>query len=242
QTELGQFALGGLVGYYGPHIYARSDDGPYAVGVSPRTMQPANAVLNAKFARDPALQGRVTLVDFELPATSAARVSGKTDQSDDGTPLSDQSKIQTPGGHPKSKMTTADVLEALHRATGMPIIADFYTRLYKSEAVSVQNRSLFDALNHLSDTMGLRWNKEESGNGGGAWLQFRSMTYYHDRLKEVPNRLLTRWSTARRQRGHLSLEELVEIAQLPDAQLDALGMAEGARDIWGLTEWDLARS
>jgi hypothetical protein len=67
------------------------------------------------------------------------------------------------------------------------------------------------------------------------------MTYYHDRLKEVPNRLLTRWSAARRERGMLTLEDLVEIAQLPDAPLNASSMAEGARECWGLKEWDLAR-
>src|SRR5207247_8792426 len=74
------------------------------------------------------------------------------------------------------------------------------------------------------------------------WLQFRSMTYYHDRLKEVPNRLLRRWSTARREQGMLPLEDLVEIGQLPNAQLEAASMAEGVRERWGLSEWDLARS
>src|SRR2546427_408167 len=37
------------------------------------------------------------------------------------------------------KVTSADVLEALHRATGMPIISDYYTRLYRPEAVSVRD-------------------------------------------------------------------------------------------------------
>src|SRR5207244_6944032 len=105
------------------------------------------------------------------------------------------------------KVTTADVLEALHHATGMPIIADFYTRLYKPDAVSLENRPLFDILNQLCDTMGLRWNKDAGGGTAGThevggrsgeqersdagyprsgwtWLQFRSITYYHDRLKE----------------------------------------------------------
>src|SRR5439155_11070175 len=130
---------------------------------------------------------------------------------------------------------------ALHQATGMPIVADFYTRLYQPEAVSVRNERLFDALNRLGDTMRLRWNKDESA-GAGTWLQFRSMTYYHDRLKEVPNRLLTRWSTARREQGMLPLEDLAEIGQLPNAQLEAASMAEGVRERWGLSEWDLARS
>jgi hypothetical protein len=171
-------------------------------------------------------------LDFGLPAGAKTRVPETDEHQRVESSLSDQSKIQ----NPKSKITSADVLEAVHRATGMPIIADFYTRLYEPGAVSVRNQPLFDALNQLSDTVRLRWHKEER------WLQFRSMTYYHDRLKEVPNRLLSRWSAARRERGILVLEELVEIAQLPDAQLDAKEMAEGARECWGLPEWDLARS
>jgi hypothetical protein len=137
---------------------------------------------------------------------------------------------------PDPKLTSADVLEALHRATGLPIVADYYTRLCKPEAVTVPNRPLFDALNQVADAMRLRWRWD------GAWLQFRSASYYHDRLKEVPNRLLSRWVAARRQHGMLTLDDLVEIAQLPDAQLDGGDMAEGARQCLGLSEWDLARN
>jgi Putative zinc-finger len=230
QTELGQFGLQGLVGYYIPHqAYSRSDNGPYAVGVSPRTLQPENAVVNAKFARDPALRPRVS-----LQPQPSCNVSPNSPADRGGTPEG-EGKLREP------KVTTADVLEALHRATGVPVIADFYTRLYKSDTVSIKNQSLFDALNRLCDTMRLRWSKEAGAGEAGAWLQLRSMTYYHDRLKEVPNRLLTRWAASRREHGMLSLEELVEIAQLPDAQLDGSSMAEGIRECWGLPEWDLAR-
>jgi hypothetical protein len=95
---------------------------------------------------------------------------------------------------------------------------------------------LFQALNQLGDAMRLRWIKD------GDWLQFRSASYYDDRLKEVPNRLLAGWSAARQQKGALSLDDLVEIAGLPDAQLDGADMAEGAREIWGLQEWELPRN
>ena len=103
----------------------------------------------------------------------------------------------------QNRTTTADVLEALHHATGMPIVADFYTRLYKPEAVSVQDRPLFDALNHLADTMRLRWHKE------GSWLQFRSTSFYDDRLKEVPNRLLPL-------QRHAVLRPLLQVQSLED--------------------------
>jgi hypothetical protein len=98
----------------------------------------------------------------------------------------------------------------------------------------VRGQTVYGALNQLADAMHLRWAKE------GAWLQFRSASYYNDRVKEVPNRLLSRWAAARRQRGFLSLDELVEIALLADSQLDAAEMAEGARECYGLAEWDLA--
>src|SRR2546427_1819732 len=42
---------------------------------------------------------------------------------------------------------------------------------------------------------------------------FRS-GYFNDRLKEVPNRLLSRWAAARASHGSLALDDLVAIAQL----------------------------
>jgi hypothetical protein len=136
------------------------------------------------------------------------------------------------------RVTSADVLAELHRASGMPIVADYYTRLNKPEVVSVRGKPLFDALNSLADAMRLRWDKDPDGG----WLRFRSTSFFYDRLKEVPNRLLTHWAAARRQHGVLTLDDLLEISQLPDAQLDAKEMAEGARAIFGLAEWDVARS
>jgi hypothetical protein len=130
-------------------------------------------------------------------------------------------------------VTSADVLEALHRATGRPIVADYYTRLYPPLAVSARNLPVFEALNHLSDAMRLRWEKD------AGWLEFRSTGFFNDRLKEVPNRLLARWSASRRLHGAATLDDLIEMAQLSDAQLDAVDMREGAKACWGLAEWDL---
>jgi len=132
-------------------------------------------------------------------------------------------------------VTTAEVLEAIHQATGLPLVADYYTRLYPASSLSVRNVPVFDALNRLGDTMRLRWRKE------GEWLQFRSTSYFHDRLKEVPNRLLRRWVASRKQHGVLTLDDLCEIVGLPPAQLDAAEMAEGARVLYGLMEWELPR-
>jgi hypothetical protein len=117
----------------------------------------------------------------------------------------------------------------------MPIVSDHYTRLFKPEDLVAHNLPLADLLDRLADGMRLTWSQE------GDWLQFRSATYYDDRIKEVPNRLLDRWAAARRQQGMLTLEDLVQIVQLSDAQLDGAEMAEGAEACWGLVEWRLLR-
>jgi RNA polymerase sigma-70 factor (ECF subfamily) len=225
QSELGQFALGGGPGVYcvDPIQYTFTGNSPYAVGSSPATLNPDNAVANAKLAREQALRSHIAVALAATPPTV-------NDQRPAPAPPSPDSQSSTLS----RKVTTADVLEALHRATGLPIVADFYTRLFEPRDVSVQDLPVFDALNRLADRMRLRWNKD------GDWLQFRSSSFYHDRLKEVPNRLLTRWAASRKRHGHLTLDDLVEISQLPDTQLDGTEMAEGARELWGLAEWDQA--
>jgi pimeloyl-ACP methyl ester carboxylesterase len=74
------------------------------------------------------------------------------------------------------------------------------------------------------------------------WLQFRSTSFFDDRTKEVPNRLLERGAASRQKHGALTLDDLLEIAQLPDAKLDGAEMAEGARECWGLREWDVCKT
>jgi hypothetical protein len=219
QRELGRTTLHGQVGWgvdnsQGQQSAGGSTGDNCATGISPTALKPDNATVNAKLARDPAVRTRVSVG----PRPSCT--------------LPPDPNAATPGA-PEPRVTTADVLEALHQATGLPIVSDYYTRLYKPEAVSAPNGALLDSLNRLADTMRMRWSRD------GAWLQLRSTSYYDDRRKEVPNRLLTRWAAARRQQGMLTLDDLVEIGQLPDAQLDATEMAEGAKASFGLIEWDL---
>jgi hypothetical protein len=224
QSELGQFTLDGHSGFaiFNPDAaqkvtYGLTSQGPLASGRSPAVLQPNNRKVNAKLAGDPTLRARVSFQPH--PSCGAPREAGAPS----GPAAADR------------KVTSADVLEAIHQATGRPVIGDSFTRLYKPEMAAVRDQSLFDALNQVADTMHLRWAKDD------AWLQFRSSSYFNDRLKEVPNRLLARWTASCRQHGGLTLDDLLEIAQLSDAQLDARDMAEGARDCWGLAEWDLSR-
>jgi hypothetical protein len=265
RSELGQLTLVGRSGFMVgtppdcPMILG--DDGPIAVGVSPTVRNPDNAVANAKLALDPTLRTRVTVrppssCTGDLSPGPSPKRGGVPDaghglphpkgfssqHGDRGDKLPLPASGRGSGGEvnagevPPPKVTTADVLEAMHHATGLPIVADYYTHLYPASELSVQNMPLFDALNRLADPMRLRWTK------AGNWLQFRSAGYFNDRLKEVPNRLLARWAASRRQHGALTLDDLVEIAQLSDAQLDSEVVAEGAQSCLGLTEWTLARN
>jgi hypothetical protein len=224
QSELGRFTLEGVSGFYAVRrpglrpadTHAWGDVNPLAVGTSPAVLKPANGAANTTLAEDPTLRARVTL--RPQVTCGLTKLAGTGDESP-----------------PEPKLTPADVLEALHQATGLPVVSDYYTRLYKPEVVSISNQPLYDALNRLTDTMRLRWDKERDGG----WLQFRSTSFYNDRIKEVPNRLLARWFASRRQHGVLTLDDLCEIAQLPDAQLDGAEMTVGARECYGLAEWGL---
>jgi hypothetical protein len=211
QSELGQFTLDGQSGFYNsPNSGTINGDGPYAVGRASTPLGSDGRRPHAGQPRDAALRRLVSL-----------------------RPHSSCERTRAAGSGPHSRVTSADVLEVLHRATGLNLVADYYTRLSPADDVLVKEQPLLAALNRISGVLRLRWNKE------GEWLQFRSPGYYDHRLKEVPNRLLARWSEARRQRGASSLHELLEISQLSDAQLDATQMSEGARECYGLLEWDL---
>jgi hypothetical protein len=217
-SELGQLTLRGASGFGietpGRKMGLLGDSGPLAVGLSASVSAPKNRETNAKLARDATLRPRISVT----PQPSCRSV-----------PPADAEGAAT--GEPRC--ATADVLEALHRATGMNLVSDYYTRLYAPAEVMAKEQSTFDALCRLADAMRMRWQKD------GGWIQFRSTSFFHDRVKEVPNRLLARWAASRQKHGVLTLEDLVEIGQLTDAQLDSRVMAEGARACFGLKEWNL---
>jgi hypothetical protein len=225
--ELGQFVLEGGSGVTldtGQSKVAGFSGVDLGTGISPSVRDPKNAEANAALAADPALADLVTI------RPRAPKRPGESD-ADAASPSAER------------KVTTADVLEAIHKATGKDVIGDYYTRLYSPGAVSVTRVRRFDALNRIADAMRARWSTDGGGRtGDAAWLRFRSASFFNDRLKEVPNRLLERWAAARREHGALPLDQYVEITQLGDAPLDSDAVAEGVRVLYGLAEWDEARA
>jgi hypothetical protein len=221
-NELGQIEMVGGGGFFiqvGDKPEAGvggSNSDILAAGISPSVKEPHNKEANAKLASD---AGMRAVVNIE-PKPSCNL----------------QTHLYNPRSASGARATTADVWAAVHEATGADIVADSFTKLYTPAEVTVTNSTLFDALNKLCDHMRVKWSKQEG------WLQFRSTSFFNDRLKEVPNRLFEKWAASRKRSGQLSKEDLMEIAQLTDAQLDAKATDEAARAIYGLHDWYMASS
>jgi hypothetical protein len=110
-------------------------------------------------------------------------------------------------------------------------VADFYSRLYPARKVTPPRGDLFDALCTAGDALGSRWIKE------GDFILCRSTSYFWDRLKEVPHRLLQRWARDRKSTEGLPLADFLEMAALSDQQLSSTTVGEVIQHYWGLWEW-----
>jgi hypothetical protein len=206
----------------------KEDTGHLELMRDPQASSPRKADTPARRVRDHLLRSRLSL------SLSPGDCEGPEEAAD--------------GALQQVKVTSADLLEALHRASGLPIIADYYTRLVAVDAAALTGRPLRELLDSVAEAARMRWQFADGGAeapsarpaGTRSWVQFRSVWGHFEQLQEVPNRMLSRWAECRRQKGHLPLEALMEIAGLSHAQRTSAEMAEGAREIWGLAEWSLA--
>jgi hypothetical protein len=131
----------------------------------------------------------------------------------------------------RGHVSSADVWEAVHRETGLPIVADYYTRIHRLDQVTVTGKSVFETLCTVGDAMGVHWKQE------GDFILGRSTSYFWDKLKEVPNQLLQRWIADRDATGGLPLADMLEMASLSDPQLDSLIVSEAITHCHGLRDW-----
>jgi hypothetical protein len=191
-----------------------------ATSRSPSVANLDNAAANARHRNQPPFDRRVTLhPNPSCPAGQSAR------RGDDDARFDRVVDLASP------HVTSADVWEAIHRATGLPIVADYYTRLYPLDKMMLQNQPMFEALCTAGDALGARWRKDDD------FLVCRSTRYFWDKLKEVPNRYLQRWVQDRDTSGGLPLKDFLEMASMTDPQLDSETVAKGIEQIWGLREW-----
>src|SRR5262249_51654331 len=129
---------------------------------------------------------------------------------------------------------SADFLAELHRRTGRNIVSDYYLRLYPRDDFACRNARLADALDRAAAAMKASWVPD------GDYLRFRRVNYYAERELDVPNRLLKEWRDARARKGSLGLDELSEVASLPEVVLSDGDLHFAVVLKWGLEEWPLA--
>jgi hypothetical protein len=215
-NDLGSIELEGGGGFgisSGDSSLAGMSGDVIATGVSPSVKNPKNAESNSKLATQPALQAKISIEPKPSCTLTADPYAG--------------------GDAAGKRCTSADVMLEIHKATGMDVVGDYYTKLYTPGDLHASEATIFAVLNLLCDQMRVRWTR------GDGWLQFRSTSFFNDRLKEVPDRLLSQLSESRKKNGKLMPDDYVQIAQLTNAQLDAKSSTQGARAIYGLDEWAL---
>jgi hypothetical protein len=225
RSELGQVSLTSTTSLIWPGQHGRSRTGgdlELATGRSPSVANPENATANASLRGRPPFDRVVSL--HPQPSCPGLRGVWTGEKAPTNWIWSVHDLT-----HPH--LFSADVWEAVHRETGLPIVADSYTRLCPVAKVVVSRKSVFDALCQVGDAMGVRWTKD------GDFLLGRSTSYFWDKLKEVPNRLLQRWAKDRDANGGLPLADFLEMASLSDQQLGSALVAEGSMYCWGLREW-----
>jgi hypothetical protein len=225
RSELGQASLAVTTSATWPERYGSSrtsQDLKLATGQSPSVANPDNAIANAALRGQPPFD---RLVSWH-PEPSCPGLKGVWTEETAPTPW-----IWMIHDLKQPHVFSADVWEAVHRETGLPIVADAYTRLLPAAKVVVSQKTLFEALCQVGDVMGERWTKD------GQFLLGRSTSYFWDKLKEVPNRLLQRWAKSRDANGGLPLADFLEMASLSDQQLGSALVAEGIMYGWGLREW-----
>jgi hypothetical protein len=249
RTELGQLSLETETiatvrgeGAPGPAI---GFPGVLATTASPSVARPDNANQNAALKKDPRFQRTISL----RPTASCPRVGAAEEARRRGEPAPSLQELvirylETGRALPPERQArlaqfmtphvgSADVWQAVHEQTGMPIVADAYSRAYPTASVTVEKASLFDALCRATDEMRVRWQLD------GDFLLGRSTSFFWDKVKEVPNRLLCHWSADRDRLGGLPVGALLEMGQLSDQQLDSQVVGGVVTHCWGLPEWDL---
>ncbi len=214
-----------------------SKGGGLGVAQEPPGTKPNNAALNAKlretepYRRTVTIEPKVNCPWFAL-GDGAMERSGFQVELDDGRRkyyLDLDGQLRE--GEEPPHVTSSEVWEAIHDTTGMPVVADAYSRLFDARKLKARKVSQFDALCRLGDEMGVRWQQD------GAFLMGRTVTYLWAKIKEVPARHLRRWREAREKHGFMPLEDLLEASTLSDRQLEARTVGHVIGHCWGLEDW-----
>ena len=229
RSELGQWTLTAETGCYSATAGYGLGGTPraLAVGESPSVENPDNARGNTALRSKAPFTRRISLApQSSRPALKQWHKPGETI----GASFDEYGRNEAPA----PQVMSDDVWEELHRKTGLPIVADYYTHLYDEAVLTHRNVPLFEALCRTGDTLGVRWKQD------GEFLLARSTSFFWDKQKEVPARFLRRWAADREREGGLPLPGALEMATFSNAQLTSRVVGEGIVRGWGLAEWTIS--
>jgi hypothetical protein len=126
------------------------------------------------------------------------------------------------GVWPGGLLTVGEIGSALHRATGLEIVADSFVRARLAPDRFRQPRSPVAFLDDVSEALDYTWRKE------GNTIFWRNARYYRDRPEEAPDRILAPWRQSVRRQGNATLNDLSALAaSVTEPQ------ARGLHQFWG---------
>ncbi|MBW3624264.1 MAG: hypothetical protein KY468_12730 [Armatimonadetes bacterium] len=196
-------------------------------GVPDRTRIPLREPDPRLLEAHPILKKKIALApEPDLPPEAAPKPEKK--------PGEEPSRFDQETGNPRDFIDSADFFAALHEKTGQPILADYYLRTYEKTKFKWDGVAIWDVLNRAAESLQSEWAVK------GDFVTVRRHNYFSERTLDVPNRLLRRWKIARTRPDFPTLDELSEIAVLPEPAFKlwdlelALRRRHGIREEWGL--------
>jgi beta-lactamase regulating signal transducer with metallopeptidase domain len=129
---------------------------------------------------------------------------------------------ETFGVWPGGMRTVGEIAVALHRATGLEIVADSFVRARLAPDRFQEPRSPAAILDLLAEELDYTWRKE------GNTIFLRNARFYRDRSEEAPERVLAPWRQTVRRQGNATLDDLAALAvSLTEPQV------RGVHQFWG---------
>jgi hypothetical protein len=113
--------------------------------------------------------------------------------------------------------TVGDVAEAIHRATGLEVVADSFVAARLNPALLRGRQPLIKVLDILAEELDYTWEKR------GKLLLLRDRRFYRDRPAEVPDRIIKPFRETVLRAGSLGIDELAGFtAALSDTQVRSM--------------------
>ncbi len=128
-----------------------------------------------------------------------------------------------PGGAAAGTVRVSEVVEKLHRATGLEVLGDSFVRARVRTGMLGGKKRVVEVLDAIARSGRYMWRKD------AGLLSLRSREWFRDRPASVPARIVTPWKQKVAAQGAPTLDDLADLAvNLTDPQL------QGMEQYWGL--------